>query len=276
MSGELIADMPRAQYDTLERVNWSRLKEMARSPAHYRWALEHPPEDSDAKKVGRALHLAILEPERFASECVVWTGGRRAGKAWDEFSALHEGKEILTADEAERIEGMRRAVLASPAAAQLVSGGRAEVTMLWDTEVVPGVVVPCRGRLDYERPDALVDLKVTRDASPEGFGRHAWVMRYHAQAAFYVDGYAAITGRTLPFVFVAVENVAPYVVQTYVMTPEAMAAGRDEYMRLLAQLETCRITGEWPGYATGPMPLTLPRWAALSINHAEEDLEHVE
>ena len=259
-------DMPREEYDRLDRVNWSRLKNILRSPAHYRHGLLEARPDTDALKRGRAVHLAVLEPERFPVECVVWHGGRRAGKEWERFVEEHADREILTEAEYELCLSLNAAVRASPDAARYLAGGRSEVTVTWEASAPPlgedaGWRFACKGRLDSVSPLAIVDLKTTKDASPEGFGREAWRYRYDAQAAFYADGYEAATGQRLPYVLVAVEVAPPHVVQVYRVEDEILEVGRDAYRSCLGRLAACRTSNAWTGYAEGEMALTLPGWA---------------
>lgn len=256
----LIYDLPREAYDALPGDNWSSLRRILTSPAHYKAALDGETEDTDAMKFGRAAHLALLEPGEFAKSVVTWVGGRRAGKEWDAFCAEHAGKEIVTPSEAERLRGIVDAVAANEWVLPFLDG-RAEVSMTWDLEVVPGFKVPCKGRLDLEGSDFLLDLKVVRDASRDGFGRYAWNGGLLGQAAFYSRGYE-LCASTKRFGFLAVESQPPYCVGLYWVTPEQMAAGRELYERAVSLLSLCRLRDEWPGYATGPEALTLPGWAA--------------
>jgi hypothetical protein len=54
---------------------------MKLSPAHYKHALVTPTADTDAKKVGRVVHLAAFEPERFRNAVAVWDGARGAARS---------------------------------------------------------------------------------------------------------------------------------------------------------------------------------------------------
>lgn len=267
-TGTLHLNMPRADYDAItHRVNWSTLKAMGRSPLHYRHGLTNKRGDTPALALGRAIHVAVLEPHLFAAEYAVWGGGRRQGKEWDAFCAANRDREILTKDEADRCAAIYRAVRDNAHAGKYVVGGSAEATVLWTHETpaiagLDGFTADCKARLDYVRPDALVDLKTTRDASPDGFGRTAWNFQYHVQAAMYVDGYAAATGRELPFVIIAVETEPPHVVQVYRVPDHVLDLGRETYRALLARRDWCMRTNEWTGYGDGELDLTLPRWAA--------------
>lgn len=261
----------REAYDKLSRTNWSSLKHLGRSPAHYRHNQFNGRTDTTALRLGRAAHLAVLEPERYRAECAVWDGGRRAGNAWEAFKEAHKGYDILTEDEHAQCLALAAAVRANTNAAPYLSGGRAEVTALW-TDAVYGL--DCKARLDFEASvRALVDLKTTRDASPEGFAREALRFQLHVQAAFYCDGYEAATGQRLPYVLVAVEKEPPHVVQVYRVPEAILALGRETYRELLGQLADCRRESRWPGYASGELELTLPRWA---VPQEDEDLSELE
>lgn len=260
----------REAYDLMPGVNWSTLKHMGRSPAHYLHALQNKStDDTDARQRGRVVHQAVFEPERFAAEVVVWPE-KRVGKAYDAFLERHEGKEVVTPRMMEAATVIAKAARTNPMAAKYLAGGMAEHTIRWTYRppVLPNLPewsIDCRGRLDFvSELGAIVDLKSTRDASPSGFGRE--VMRYesHVQAAFYVDGYEASTGVRLPFLFVAVEAAAPHVVQVYRVRDEQLELGRERYEALLAQLQVCRSESRWDGYASAEMELSLPVWATAS------------
>ena len=269
--GELIYDMPRAQYDRLARVNWSTLKHMGRSPAHYQEELLRGAPDTDARRLGRCRHLAILEPERFRHQVAVWDGKVRRGKEWDAFRAENRGLEILRPEEFEHCIAIQKAVRANPVAAEYLARAPAEVTLLWThvaqaVGALAGYRIECKGRPDIAQARAIVDFKSTRDASPDGFGRECWRYRYDAQGAFYVDGYEAVTGQRLPYVLIAAENTPPYVVQVYTVPDVVLELGREHYRGLLDRLALCRAENRWPGYLDGESELMLPRWSGLDTD----------
>lgn len=278
MKDGIYPSMTREQYDALvDRENWSRLKNLGRSPAHYRHALLEPRKDTAALRNGRANHVAILEPEKFATQVAIWEGGRRASKAWDAFAEDNAGKDILTQAEYDLLIGMQRAVRQHPIASRYLQGGRAEVSVLW-THTVAGLpgesVMPCKSRLDYLAPDWIVDLKTCRDANPMAFGRAAFDLGYHAQAAYYVDAVAAVTGKRLPYIIVAAELSPPCIVQVYRLPEHVLAAGRDHYRSLLYRLNECRREDRWDGYSAEEMDLELPRWSGIETPEPEgESLE---
>jgi hypothetical protein len=256
----------RDQYDLIERVNFSTLKHIKKSPKHYRHALTNPSPDTDAKKLGRAVHIGCFEPEKFAFRVVRWDGGTRRGKEWDAFRRANADREILTENEYEECAAIQQAVRSDKRAAPYVSGGRGEVTLAWTDEVkdrgANNYSIPCKGRIDFDVPSAIVDLKTTRDITQEAFGKQVWGLDYHAQAAWYVDGYYRATGIRKPFVMVAVEHTAPYDVVVYHVPERHLEMGREQYRDWLDRLAICRETATWPGYANDcELELELPRWA---------------
>ena len=250
----------RAEYDATEGMNWSLLKEMDKSPLHHKYRRDNPRSDTDAFRLGRVLHLAVLEPGRVADELVVWDGGVRRGKKWDAFRGDHEGKEILTVAENERVVGMATALYGNEAAAYyLQHDGPAEHNISWRD---PKTQQKCKARLD-KVADCVVEVKSARNVSPYTFAAAAFRMHYHGQLAYYHDGLKVaepdreLTGAP---VILAVESLPPHDVAVYTCS-EVIALGRELYERLLGRLSECRLVNEWPGCCPGAMPMEPPRWA---------------
>jgi exodeoxyribonuclease VIII len=140
-------------------------------------------------RIGSLTHLAVLEPDLFASSCAVIPSIDRRTKQgkseFDAFAAEHPESELITSDEHSRILAIRDSVHSHSIAAKLLSKiDQVEVSTFWqDTDT--GVFCKCR-------PDAvlqngmLIDLKTTQDAG-DGFAQSVRKYRYHVQAAFYGD-----------------------------------------------------------------------------------------
>lgn len=200
-------------------------------------ALSTTKEQSPAMALGGAVHCAILEPEKFASEyavCPKVDRRTKEGKAtFEAFELESMGKTILTAEQMESIEGMKSSVLSHEIAAGMLTGGEAEYSY-YTTDADTGVLLKCRP--DYFNLNALIDLKTCRDASVEEFTRACFTMGYFIQAAFYLDVFNAVNGTKLEeFYFVAVENTAPFAVNTFKMGEAEIAFGRDQYKKALKQ-----------------------------------------
>ena len=266
--------VPRADYDVVAAVSITRLKELRRSPQHYRHALAHP-KQSDALTLGIATHVAVLEPERFASDFAIWsnrtTAGKmspRNGKTWDDFCELHAGRSILTMDEAADSQAIAAAVRADAVAMKYLAEGDPEVTMEWTTGERA-----CKGRADWltriDGAPVLVGLKTARDCRHFAFGAQSARLGYHLQWAFYHDGFEAITGNKPHMVEIVVETDAPHAVATYIIPDDILEQGREEYQALLKLLAECEASGEWPGPVPAEQYLTLPTWA---YQRDEDDL----
>lgn len=258
--------MDRAEYDALPALNWSRLKLLERSPAHFRagWT-----GDSSGFALGTAAHAAILEPARFAAEFVVYPGKVRRGKEWDAFEAeaLAAGQTCLSRSEhadAQQIGASVRSHLKASSYLDL-NRGKSEVALVWQLGEFQ-----CKGRADYVSEAVLTDLKSTRDASPRGFAAACQRYGYFGQAAWYSDGLFLATGVRRPFVFVAVESSPPYVVQVYTVPEHVLAAGREQYLALLGRLDYCQRTGWWGGYTEADeTEIQIPTWRGSAEEHAE-------
>ncbi len=260
--GRIKAGVPYEVYSKLPGENVSKLKELRRSPLHYRHACDNPREPSAAMALGTAAHCATLEPDRFAAEFTVWTGGIRRGKEWDAFKAAAEsfGASVLTESERATALAIAAAVRACPDAAKYLAAGHPEVSMEWAHNGHQ-----CRGRVDWlttlDGADVVVGLKTSRDCRPREFGRQSADLAYHWQWAFYRDGYKAITGRAPFMVEIVVESAAPHAVAVYIIGEAVMTQGRDEYEAALEELAECRASGNWPGPVVGEQELALPAWA---------------
>lgn len=207
-------------------------------------------EEKDALVKGGAFHCAVLEPERFSSEYTIVPedAPRRPSITqinakkpsdetvaqiawWNEFDLANAGKTILDRDMYDEVIAMRDAVLAHPIAKRMLSNGEAEYSYyVKDSE--SGIDLKCRP--DYHNGGTLIDLKSTRSASFEDFGRQCGTLGYHLQAALYLDVFNASEGTSYnDFHFIAVENKFPFAVAIYRLTGEQIEKGREAYKKAL-------------------------------------------
>lgn len=265
MSDGITSRVPAADYFASPRLSISRLKELRRSPLHYRHRIENPKETAPMT-LGTAAHCATLEPERFWRDYVVWSkrtdSGRlapRTGKAWDAFVAEASGREILTEDECSLALAMASAVRRDPVAAKYLEAGEPEVVLEWE---IGGR--PCKGRVDWLTSiggePVIVGLKTARDCRPFIFGSAAAKLGYAEQWAFYFGGYQVITGKRAKMVEIVVESEAPHAVVVYEITDDILLQGEENYLELMRVLDICERYDHWPGPAETEQILTLPTW----------------
>ncbi len=255
------------EYLALPGVNFSTLKHLRRSPRHYAYAVANQRPDTASLRLGRAVHAACLEPDRFALDYVVFTGARRAGKEWDAFELTHDGRTILKLDEYQRALAIRDAVRSHPLVAPYLVEGEAEKVLTW-TDQTTGLAL--KARLDWLAPTAVVDLKTSRDATnPRKFAASAWDLGYYHQLAHYTAGTNAVTGWNLPAIVIAVEPSAPFDVAVFRLDEDALAIAGGQVDELLVLLAQCREANVWPGAHDAEITLGLPKWALPDV----EDLD---
>lgn len=260
-----IYNLTRDEYDALDAVNASLLKACDRSMAHGKAYLDGHRKESAAMAFGSAYHLFVLEPELFAARYSIIPKMRRAGKAWDEAveNAGGDPERILFDTDRDELEAMRAALLSeSRRRALTATRGRYEVSLVWiDAETG----LPCKARMDkvIESLGVIVDLKTTSDARPHAFFGDAARYGYDLQAAFYMDGLHAITGKEHDFAFLAQESDAPFASMMYTATfgGDMHQIGRAKYRPLLARVAEAQQTGQWPGYGDEPVEVVIPQWS---------------
>lgn len=215
----------------------SGLKPILRSSAHYVYAKEAPRVDKPHFSLGSAIHAAILEPMRFKDDYVVspvFDGRTTLGKqAKAEFSALNQGKFIITDDDMETINGIAENVAYHDDAMQLLKAGTNEVSYFWQDEETD---IWMRARADSESKYATLDIKSTDDASPKAFVKSCANFSYDMQAYIYSEARSQVTGENKQFAFLAVEKKAPYSVGLYIASKEMMASGLLQYREALRRV----------------------------------------
>lgn len=216
-------------------------------------------------RLGTALHTHVLELSRWDQEIAVAPPMDRRTKAgkesWAAFEAEAAGKTVITADDAEQVMAMGRAVMRHPAAALLLGlSGKAETTHMW-TDAGTGLECKCRPDWLTDDGSIVVDLKTTKNASIQGFKRSVADYRYHVQAAWYLHGLEQATGRRPDqFIFICVESSAPYACAVYAADAEMIERGHDQAMRDLAKLAVCKAADHWPSYSDQIETISLPGW----------------
>lgn len=256
-------NMPAATYHGIEAMSASGAKKMLRSPQHYLLARTTPSVPSPAMLFGTAVHAGVLEPDTFDDAVVVAPEVNKRskdGKAeLEAFAAANAGKVVLSPEDFDRATNCIEAVRRHPAAAQLLDGGEREVSLLWHDGKYK---VPCKSRFDAMNHGGVIDLKTTRDASPEGFGKEIANYLYHLQAAFYCSAAEHVLDASPKFfAFIAVESEAPFAVACYVLPSNAILAGAHLADIALGRYADALAAGEWPGYPEEISVIKLPSWA---------------
>lgn len=246
--------------------------------------------ETPALRFGKALHVAVLEPELFErvycflpadaplrpTEAMLkayakGTSGdssRDRVEWWRAWEHDNHGRIDLAAKDYDTIARMGESARRHPLIAPMLEGGEREVTLRW-TEAVTlpdGDVVEleCKTRLDLlQRALKLaLDLKSTADASPIGFAKSITSFRYHVQHCHAGEGAKACGIELEHFAFVAIETEPPYVCAPYMIDAAAEERGYQLREQAMVKQAQCLRDGTWPGYSDDRITeLTLPGWA---------------
>ena len=248
------------------------------SAASYRYSIDAPEDDAPEREtfvVGRALHCAVLEPERFARDFVrapKFADGRSAeGKAQRAaFAADHPGATVLTEKQWADVTGMAASVRRQSRVAALLAapGTRTEVTVRWAEETAtddePDLpAIECKARVDVDCPAfvTLLDVKSTQNATADEFSRDIEKWGYHEQAALYLRAYRAIGEERDVFAFPVVEKSPPYLCAVYGLDEGDLLAGDLAVRMRLRRFARCIATDTWPGLPAEIQTISRPAWA---------------
>lgn len=257
--------MSNREYHSTEAVGKSDLDLVSKSPAHYRFAKDHPElrSETPAMTKGTLVHALVLEPEKVGEWYAVMPEAikQRRGKEWEAFKASAGDRAILKADEYADAQRIAEAVTSNPVALQILEEADAFERSIFAEEFETGLLCKCR-------PDILMgghiyDLKTTSNASARSFSYSARQYRYHVQAAFYIDvcRWAGLDVDRFGFIAVDTQD-RPYQCVVYEqLTQDAIEQGHEAYMADLRRLAECTETGTWPGYPECYQYLSLAGYA---------------
>lgn len=242
----------------------SGAKTLLHSPERFAYEREHGRPGSDSMDFGTLVHALVLRSHD--ERIVVSPFDSMRTNAAKEFAAKAEaGRRIVySAKDVRKAIAVAKAVRAHPLAGAIFSQGRPEVSLYW---LDPETGITCRGRLDWVRDNALVDLKTVGrygGAEPSTFGRQSANLDYPMSAAHYTDGWEVLTGERLPFVTVTVEIEPPHFITVGVYDDSDLDAGRRRMAEAKAEFARRESSGEWadePAVITFPIPAWYSRSA---------------
>ena len=266
-----ILDMPDEEYFKHEALSNSYLwRLISQTPAH----AQVKAAATDAMTLGKAVHLAVLQPDLVADTIIQGPKDRR-GKKWSEAAekAETDNKILLTESDYQVCMTMRDKVWQNSTFAALLSGTGAEYekAALWEYRGQR-----CKAKIDCIKPDVLIDLKTTADASPRGFAQSVAKYGYHQQGASYRYGYARASGIEIPtFIFLVIEKSPPYVPAIYELDAPPLNEGWASYNAAIDLHLECEKHKHFPGYPAEKVLLQLPAYAFTHTNPRNIELGEV-
>lgn len=263
----MIQKMSDAEYFAHKGISQSFLKAFKRSPAHALYEFHNKREATLAMQLGTCLHALILEGKKiFVALPESAKGNSNAAKAVRAaFAIEHEGKIILSADDAEKVERMAESVRNHAGARAILDlGGESELPIFWNENGLE-----MKGKIDRTNPLGVIDVKTTKDASLPEFSKSVYNFFYHLQAAHYLAGAAANGLPADDFIIIAVENEAPYCTALRKIDHVSIMEGEQERQELIAKYLKCVEKNHWPGYNDDIETVSIPKWGFKHIINEE-------
>lgn len=274
-------DLGNDEYHGSFGVSSSQLKTLIeQTPAHLAHAMGVTREPTPAMMLGTAVHSLVLEPDQFDNDVavapVVDKRTKIGKEMWAEFMASSGVKAVITEAQFEQAQAMAKSVREHPTAGALLESIVPESSVFWWYRPMDPDDNTKYKELLKVRPDALcrdypvvIDLKSTADGTYSGFIKAIQNFHYHVSAAMYLEGinqckplleemrHFAYT----KFLFVCVENFAPYLTSVYELSPEYLDIGKALYRRSLHALRHGR-ENDWPGFPDEVRIIEPPGWAS--------------
>lgn len=227
--------MPESDYHATEAMSVSQLKQFIDSPSKWEYRRDHNPE-TKAMQIGTAFHAAILTPDVFESNYICEPKIDRRTKEGKEkamvFEADNANKIILPEHDFITISEMRDRLMRIEMIKHIVKNGTAESSFFFQRDGID-----CKARIDLYTHAAIFDLKTTASVREHDFSRQIYNMKYHMQAAFYVDVMAEFGNAGMPFIFIAIEKEPPYDARIYLLDDDSIKVGREAYKLALSQFK---------------------------------------
>tara|TARA_R100001163_G_scaffold2920_2_gene4426 strand:+ start:6602 stop:7342 length:741 start_codon:yes stop_codon:yes gene_type:complete len=243
-------------YSETKPLSYSSIKEFAKSPAHFIAYQNRDKKPTSAMELGTAIHMLVLEEEKFKKEYNMCNSRRNTNIYKEE---LAKGKKLLNQNEWITAHKIKEAIKAHPLASELVGGADR-----YESEIIKEIQgVPFRGFLDIHGTNYIADLKTCKNGSPSEFQRSCYNFKYYLQAAVYSE----LTG-IKDFWIITAETSAPYCITPYKISSAYMLKGRQELYKIIEaykkwmEEDKCRIGGY--DYLLGSesfFTLEAPNWA---------------
>lgn len=273
-------DLDNEDYHRSNGTSSSQIKTLIeQTGAHLQYNRSHPKPPTAPMGLGTAVHSLVLEPWNFEKDIAVspvFNKRTTIGKAdFAAFMAASKGKTVINEAQLEVAQAMAKRVHEHPITGILVQDLIVESSVFqWYKSMDRDDSTEYKELLKV-RPDGvsrthgvLIDLKTTADGSYSGFIKSMQNFYYHLSAAMYLE----ICNKCQPlldeikvfaftkFIFVCVENFAPYEVSVYELSKEYRQIGLLLFRQGLYNLHKAR-NNDWPGYPEEVRVIEPPAYA---------------
>jgi len=245
---------------------------VTKTAAHAKAIMDGHRRDSTAMDMGTAVHQLLLRDDRV--DVLPYDSFRTKDAQAERNLSRASGRIPLLIHQWEEANAIATAVREQIVALDLdpvpFTEGTAEHVIRWEENGVQ-----CKAMLDWLRDDldTIDDLKTTSDASPRGFQRKVWSLRYDIQAAFYLRAVSWDYAATPRFRWVAVETEYPYLVTVHELDKAALDNADALVEQAMTEWRECVAANHWPGYPApvhqvGPVPWERDSWAGVDVDES--------
>jgi exodeoxyribonuclease VIII len=233
-------------------------------------------EETDAMRLGSAVHMLALEPERFASEYFVTEGpinpatkkpygrGTIAYKDWLDSLAIEPNRKVIIEEDwCESLE-IAKAFQSHPNIVSIMASKTEKVfergyEMQYLVEGQDPIRLKCKPDCVIPSEGLIIDLKTTSDPHPDAWKWSAEEYGYHRQAAIYLQAMEAYYGKQFRFLFGVVRSRAPYEVGVYELDDDSISRGWSQVESLIAEYAQRKREDNWRSeWQTGIHSLNVP------------------
>lgn len=257
-------------------------KAYTKTPFHARFEKR---KETAALLVGKAAHIAILQPELLEQSVTRGPAARGNSNVWKEAQdfANAAGTMLLKPDEHDTVMLIRDLAANVPEIVLMQESEQHTETAAYHTDEATGLLLKTKPDIYSVTHRLIGDVKNMADASWPSFQRDVGKFGYHFQHALYSDVWEK--GAELPvdgFFFIVFEKSDPPMVACYELKPSAVKEGYEQYRAAVEMVAACEAKNEWPGYPSGVQRIGLRRYdhkltpppeGAEDEDHFEEEAE---
>lgn len=256
--------MTNEEYAQIHAINYSALK-VGRTSLPRMHAVvtgTAAKSESDSLNLGTLLHEAMQNGLAWQDRYAVrpegidrrTKDGKAAYAAWLQ-SLPADAQIVEDGSQIQLVEQMRQAILDHRVGRLLATAaGQSELMLVHGDR---------KCRVDRLTDAFIIDWKTCTDSTPTGFAKACARYGYAQQAAWYVEMVRLVTGKTLPFVFVAVESSEPHCVGVYQLAADQIEAATRLNERIVADYRKFVEAGARMHHTSDDKieELVLPEWA---------------
>lgn len=222
---------------------------------------------SEALRLGKLIHMAALEPERFEATYKVCpdygdmrSPARRAQR--DEWLAQCAPGTVVVKNQAEldQINAITRSILSHRRGKDFMREGITEMPGFYRD---PDTGIRLKIKPDFISVDGirLNDIKSCLSSEHRAFSNQVYQARYDIQMFMQAEGIYRITGKFPDVIsLIAVEKLPPYEAAIYFFEREDLYQAEVDYHAALKKIKTGIDKNYWPQRQTEIERIKVPQW----------------